>query len=109
VFSDSEIIGTISFSEYPEVDCPVMHVTVVPEFHGRWINRSIAKTIAEYFFKELGLPKAACISIEGVTVKAGETAKRLGFKATGRDFFVNDVRVRVYEMTKDECRWLNRR
>lgn len=110
--AEGDVIGSVTYDNYvPSVDI-VLHVTVLPEFHGRWINRSILKQTFSYPFIDLDLRRLSGFSIKGVTDKGGETLERLGFQPEGNKregVLLSDGKYHdliLYGMLREECKWL---
>ena len=46
LFDENRLIGCVSLSNYCPNSDIVIHATIYPEYHGKWINRKLLKEIA---------------------------------------------------------------
>lgn len=111
VAPSGELAGCISFSDYvPDVNI-IIHCVVDEKYQKRWVTRKLLRTVADYVFGDLGLPRISSYCVVGKTDNAGEFLLRLGFKhegtvrkgiKLGNDYFD----IKLFGMLKEECRWL---
>lgn len=108
---EGKIAGCVSFSDFvPGVNI-VIHCMVDPEYHKRWVTREILKTLANYVYEELGLPRMSGFSIKGRTDEAGEFLLKLGFKREGCirqgiNIKSNYYDLMLFGLLKEDCKWL---
>ena len=111
VISGDTIIGCVSYSNYaPGLDI-ILHSFVHPAFHGKWLSRSMLRTIFEKPFLHLGLDRVTGYSISGETDKAGRLLEHLGFTQEGvirkgASKHGRKFDLVLYGMLREECRWL---
>lgn len=108
VDNEGKIAGCIVISDfYPGIDAMV-HCSVLPKYHRRWLTRSIYKQVFDYIFETLGLDRCSGYIVDGMTPRWFH--ERLGFKYVGcqrKLFPVNGVKkdVFIFDMLKEERRW----
>lgn len=111
VRSEDRIIGCVSYGEYmPGVDI-TLHVYIDPEFHGRWMSRSVLRTGFRFPFISLDLPRVSGFCLVGLSDHAGNSLERLGFAPEGvrrkACMVMNKLwDVKLFGMLREECRWL---
>lgn len=77
------VIGAITFTSYcPPVDI-FAHVTVMPEFHGKWLTPEIFKRVFDYAFIELNLPRCSAYYFPEINPRVGGFLRKLGFLHEG--------------------------
>src|SRR6266540_2683126 len=78
VNGDGKICGAIMFSQYRPGSDIVIHCSVHPDYHKRWLTKEIYKRVFSYVFDYLELPRCSGFAIDGLTDP--EFHKRFGFK-----------------------------
>ena len=108
VIHKDKVIGYIILSGHiPYFDVAV-HCSVLPEYHSKWMTRTIYKTVFNHVFDELKLPRCSSWLFEGYSNPT--FLERLGFKHEGtrrNGYMVGTklVDVQSYGMLPDERRW----
>jgi RimJ/RimL family protein N-acetyltransferase len=108
VANDGALAGCIMVSDYfPGVDAMV-HCTVAPEYHTRWLTKSIYKEVFDFVFVTLDLHRCGGYVIDGMTPQGFH--ERLGFKQVGimRQLITIEGEKHdliLYDMLKEERRW----
>ena len=110
VFTDDDkMIGCISMSNYvPGLDI-MCHITVDPDYHGKWYNMDLHKQVSDYVFNELDVVRASAYYFEGINDRTGRFLEKIGFTHEGcirngvkdGDKFCN---VHMYGLLKEERR-----
>jgi len=104
----SKVIGYIILMNHiPYMDIAV-HCSVLPEFHGKWMTKKIYKTVFNYIFEELWLPRCTSWLIDGYSNPT--FLSRLGFvhEGTTRKGYIKEdrfVNVHNYGMLSEDRRW----
>lgn len=107
---DNAVAGCISFSHFtPGLDI-LIHCTIDERYQRRWCSRPLLKALADYAYGELGVLRVSGYCISGISDKAGEFLRRLGFKHEGT--VRNGVKledgifdIKVFGLLKEECTW----
>lgn len=101
--------GAVTFSDYRPADDIIVHCSVHPEYHRRWLTKEIYRQVFDYVFVTLELHRCSGFRIDG-TGTPETFHERLGFKLEG--VVRQGVRVQgerrdiyLYGMLKDERRW----
>ena len=81
VNNKNEIVGHITFSDYIVKLEVTIHCSILPEYHKRWLTRSIYKECFDYVFNELECVRASGFAIEGINDLTFH--QRLGFSWEG--------------------------
>jgi ribosomal-protein-serine acetyltransferase len=111
VWAEGKIIGATSFSDLQPGMNIYWHNFIAAEFKGKWIKRRLIKTVFNYVFNILNLPKFSSCFIVGSDESICEYLERFGFKKEGHlrsavklsDGFHDLI---LYGMLKEECRWI---
>lgn len=109
--NDGKVFGFGLISDYvPRLDA-TLHCSVLPDYRGRWVNRSLLKTVFGYMFMGLGLPRVSGFHVPGLSDEAGKFQAKLGFKVEGckRKGMLDGDNYRDVVwvgMLREECRWL---
>lgn len=102
------VVGYIALMNHiPNRDI-VIHCSVLPEYHTKWLTKSIYTTVFNYIFDELKVARCSSWTIE--KFKNGNFLERLGFTHEGtvrKGFAINGKLVDLfgYGMLPDERRW----
>jgi RimJ/RimL family protein N-acetyltransferase len=107
--SQGRIKGAITYSDYRPGDDIIVHCTVHPDSHSRWLTKQIYKQVFDHVFVTLDLPRCSGYRISG-TGTPDTFHRRLGFKHEGIvrvSVRVQDERrdVHLYGMLRNERRW----
>ena len=78
---NGNLCGAIMFDMYRPGDDIVIHCSVHPDYHKRWLTRTIYKQVFGYCFDFLELPRCSGFAVEGLTDPTFHL--RLGFKPEG--------------------------
>lgn len=104
-----KVVGYIVLMNHrPYMDIAV-HCSVLPEYHGKWMTKSIYKHVFNHIFEELKVPRCSSWRIGELSNKT--FLDRLGFKAEGtirKGFITSDGiwhDVYLYGMLPEERRW----
>ena len=103
-----ETVGHITFDSYiPQLEV-VIHACILPEFHGKWLTRSIYKKVFDRVFNELECQRAVGLVYDGLTDPEFHPALGFKFEGTAR----RGLRVGTeykdihwYSMLPHERRW----
>ena len=108
VVSGGKIAGCITFSDYnPDADITI-HCSIHPEYHKRWLTKTIYKQVFDFPFVTLGLKRCSGYIISGCTPIGFH--ERLGFKEEGirrQAVVINGTPrdIYLYGMLESERRW----
>ena len=112
VRQDGRLAGCINFSDFTPRQNAVIHCFVDPEQHGRWLKQGLLRTVYDYVFNRLALPRLSGFCIPGQSDRAGEFLQRMGFRQEGyvrKGALLPDSAyydVKLFGMLREECRWL---
>ena len=81
IIHEGLVVGYIVLSDYKPYRDVSVHVSVLPEYHRRWLTRSIYNEVFGFIFEYLRVPR--CSSWTFGSMGAPEFLKRLGFKYEG--------------------------
>lgn len=106
--SQDKVVGHVTFSDYAVRLDVIIHCSVLPEYHSRWLTKSIYKQVFDNVFDELQCVRASGWAIEGLTDLTFH--ERLGFQKEG--IYRNGLRIRDkyynihrFGMLAHERRW----
>ena len=108
VANNGKLVGAIMISDYTPGSDAIVHCSVLPEYHRRWLTRSIYKQVFDFVFDTMGLDRCTGYVIDGLTPEGFH--ERLGFKYVGRlrRLIMAKGEKRdliMYDMLKEERRW----
>lgn len=101
--------GAITYSDYRPGTDIIVHCTVHPDSHRKWLTKKIYQTVFDHVFVTLNLPRCSGYRISG-TGTPDTFHERLGFKLEGvirQGVKVKDKlqNVNLYGLLRDERRW----
>ena len=111
VVDNDLVIGSVLYSDFsPQLDI-LLHVTIDPRCHGRWVTRGMLRQAFDVPFNTLMLPRVSGYCVVGVSDYTGLMLQRLGFKEEGikrKSTIIGDnIRdVKIFGMLREECRWI---
>jgi RimJ/RimL family protein N-acetyltransferase len=110
VADGDELAGYVSLSDFRPLHSVILHATIRPEYHSRWITKSVLGTVFGHLFHpdRLDLVKVYSYAVYGVTYAAAKALDQMGFKRIGVDRkglmvggqCYDTIR---YEMLREEC------
>lgn len=110
---DGKLIGAVTLSDYEEGLNVIIHATINPEYHGRWLKKDEIYEVFTYCFCELMVERVTGMSVPGVSDDAGKLLLAFGFQKEG--IMRNACRMNgrlhdvvLYGFLRDECRWIRR-
>ena len=81
ILHDGLVIGYLVLSDYKPYRDVAVHVSVLPQYHKRWLTKGIYKEVFGFIFEFLNVPR--CTSWTFGTMGAPDFLKKLGFKHEG--------------------------
>lgn len=108
---DGEIpVGCILYENIIKGHNANIHCFIDPEYHGRWLNRTILKHVFDYVFNDHDVHRITSIQNDLTNKNAEELILWLGFKTEGiirqgykfRDSLYN---LKIYGLLKEERRY----
>jgi len=106
--NNQEVVGHVTFSDYgPKMDV-MIHCSVLPEYHTKWLTKSIYKQVFDRVFIDLECVRAsgwAAVGLNDLTFH-----ERLGFKIEGIHRKSLRIHNKYYDVLKfgmlaEERRW----
>lgn len=111
VVEGDKVIGMIALSHHTPGHDIMIHFCVDPEYRGRWVTRSILRTLFGHIFGTLELVRATTLLVVGLNDESlRKVTEHLGFKAEGltrkgikiKGQFMDVI---TFGMLREECKW----
>lgn len=111
VMKGGKVIGMIALSHHTPGHNIMVHFFVDPECRGRWVTRSILRTLFGHIFGTLGLVRATTLLVVGFNDESlRKVTEHLGFTAEGKTRKGIKIKgqfmdVITFGMLREECKW----
>lgn len=111
VVENEKVVGMIALSHHTPSHNIMIHFCVAPELRGRWVTRSVLRTLFGHVFGALGLVRATTLLIVGINDESlAKVTEHLGFKMEGivrkgikvKGQFMDVI---TFGMLREECKW----
>lgn len=111
MFDGDTLAGAATFSNFVPFMDICLHVAVDRQYRGLWASRGVLRTLCEYAFVGLDLPRVSSYAVQELTPHAAHALQRVGFNLEGVKRHAarypdgyHDLM--IFGMLREECRWI---
>lgn len=110
IIDRERIVGAVTFSDLVEGSDVVIHALIHPDYHNRWITKSMCKIILHYPFSVLKATRISAPICVNFHPEAAKLVERLGFVEEGvlrKRLPVNGelYDIKLFGMLHEDLRW----
>ena len=111
LYDEGQMIGAATFNNLMPLVDVFLGFSIARDYWGRWASRDVLRTLGQFAFKDLSLPRISSITIKGLAPQSDAALVKAGFRIEGvkenaaclPDGYHDVV---LYGILRERCRWI---